>query len=380
MRRLTSALGAAVLLAVALPTGAGASGDEETCFRHTNAERQLAAAISDDRVRKGRRALDLDRHLSRVAQRHVADMASRDDLFRSPDWTLRHRVTRERIVGHNVGYGVSLDGLRSAMLASPSYLENLRTGRFRHVGVAMQQDGGRIWFAAVFEAKTNPGTKLTMCKKNWVDRTLDPSEEPKPDPDPTDEPTPDPTVTPDPDPTVTPDPDPTDNPVTDVTVTAPTSYSAKISWMLPTGTTRARIYREGRLIDNVAVSGTLTYSDYLLWQSTSYDYEVQALGAGGAVIASDTERVTTKAQSGSFPRLYSDTSFWNTPIPNSPAIDPDSSLMVNKALVGYKSSAHLSTSDAWGMGLAYASPLSKLYNVGCTRYGCDRQVSARIPR
>lgn len=352
-----------------MPIGAGAAGDGDlTCFKHSDGERRLAAAISADRVERGRREMNLDRHLSRVAQRHVSAMVSKERLFRSSKAVLRRRVTRERIIGQNVGVGVSLEGLHQAMLSSPSYRENLRNRRFRHVGVALTTKGDRIWFAAVFEARTNPGTRLSMCKKTSVE----------PDPDP--EPTPDPTVTPEPDPTVTPEPDPTTEPIADLSVTAPTSYSARLSWVLPAGTVRAKIFREGRLIDDVAVTGTLGYTDYLLWQSTGYDYEVRAFGPAGGLLASDTARVTTREQTGSFPRFYADNSFWNTRIPSSPAIDPDSSLMVNKALVGYKSSAHLSNSDAWGMGLAYASPLSKLYNVGCTRYGCDEAISARIPR
>jgi hypothetical protein len=381
LRRFTWTLVGAIFFSLFAPGGAGATGDR-TCFRNSDAEKLLASAISSDRVKRDRRRLQLDRQLSRVAQRHVSEMASRDSLFRSRKSVLRRRVTRERVIGQNVGAGVSLDGLRSAMLDSPSYRSNLRDRRFRHVGVAVQQDGNRIWFAAVFEAKTDPGTKLEMCKRRWGNTEPDPDPTPEPtlDPDPTETPDPDPTVSPDP--SITPDPDPTvtPDPVSELSVTAPTSYSAKLSWVLPDATTRAKIFREGRLIDDVAVTGTLTYTDYLLWQSTSYDYEVRAFGPAGGLLASDTNRVTTKAQTSDFPRLYSDGSFWNTPIPSSPAIDPDSSLMVNKALVGYKSSAHLSNSDAWGMGLAYASPLSRLYNVGCTRYGCSESVSARIPR
>lgn len=328
--------------------------------------------ISSDRKERGGRGLELDRHLSRVAQRHVSAMVSRDRLYRTPASVLRRRVTRERILGQNVGVGVSVDGLRSAMVDSPSYRDNIRNDRYRHVGVALREAGGRVWFAAVFEARTDPGTRLVMCRKSSA--VVDP--EPTPT-DPAPEPTPTATTDPAPEPTPT---ETTDPGLSTLEVTAPTSYSARLSWVLPAGATRARIFREGRLIDDVAVTEAFTYTDHLLWQSTSYDYEVRAIDAGGSVLDTQSDKVTTRSQSGNFPRLYSVNSFWNQPIPDGAAVDPDSQAMVNKALVGYKSSAHLSTSDSWGIGLAYADPLSRLYNVGCTRYGCDRAVSARIPR
>jgi hypothetical protein len=69
-------------------------------------------------------------------------------------------------------------------------------------------------------------------------------------------------------------------------VDAPNSFSADLSWASsPAGTDHFEIYRDGRLIDEVPAS-TRSYRDYLLWQSTSYPYELRAVGAGGEVIAS----------------------------------------------------------------------------------------------
>jgi len=81
-----------------------------------------------------------------------------------------------------------------------------------------------------------------------------------------------------------------------------------------------------------------------------------------------------------FPRLYADSSFWNQPIEANPPLDADSAGMVSKALVNYAGNSNLAKSDAWGIPIAYADPNSKLYLVGCDRYGCDKQVSIRIPK
>ena len=376
-RRIIVAVAAAVLTStVPLGQAAQAGGKWASCPQHSSIERNLAQMVQTARATVGNASLNLDQDLSRVAARHSYEMDNHDTLYKTPVRKLRYRVTGEVIVGENVGVGANIADIHRALLNSETYKENIADPRLRHLGVAVRQDDDRYWVTTVFEAKTNPGTVLG-CQKNAT--VPDPDPTPTPDPTPSTDPTPDPTPTPDPDPTPTPDPDPTPD-VGTLSVTAPNSYSARISWVLPAGTVRARILREGRLIDEVVVTGVLEYTDHLLWKSTSYDYEVKAIGPGGGVIDAQTDGVTTKDQIGSFPRLYSDNSFWNTPIESSPAIDPNSSGMVQKALVGYRSSAHLSNSDTWGISLAYASPLSKLYNVGCTRYGCDRAVSARIPR
>jgi len=159
------------------------------------------------------------------------------------------------------------------------------------------------------------------------------------------------------------------------------SYSSQVLWSLPATATRVQILRSGRLIDNFAVAGgtALAYTDYLLWQSTTYSYEVKLLNASGAVIADQTASLTTPAQSGSFPRLYSATSFWNTPIPGSPAIDPNSAGMVSRSLTTYAGSANFAPTNDWGKAIAYANPVSTLFAIACTLYDCGTAVSSHIP-
>jgi hypothetical protein len=162
-------------------------------------------------------------------------------------------------------------------------------------------------------------------------------------------------------------------------VNAPNSFSADLSWAsAPAGTDHLEVYRDGRLIDEVPGS-TRSYRDYLLWQSSSYDYELRAVGARGGVLASHSRTVTTPAQTADFPRPYSDSSPWNTPIGPNPEIDPDSRAIVGYSITPHTGDANLTTSDKWGLGLAYADPSSKRHVVGCDLYGCDESVAGRIP-
>jgi hypothetical protein len=78
-------------------------------------------------------------------------------------------------------------------------------------------------------------------------------------------------------------------------------------------------------------------------------------------------------------RLYASSSFWNTQIPSSPAIDPNSAAIVQAALVAYKPNANFANTDGWGIPIVYARSTDKLYNVACTKYDCGTSISFRIP-
>ena len=165
-----------------------------------------------------------------------------------------------------------------------------------------------------------------------------------------------------------------------LTVQAPNSWSAVVSWAAVDGAARYQILRAGRLLDDFPANGAPRYTDYLLWASSFYAYEVKALAADGKVLADLTGSVATPAQAGSFPRFYSATSFWNTPIASSPSIDPNSGSMVTTSLVAYRSLGVINNGDDWGIPLAYADAHSELYTVQCLLFGCDTTVQFRIPR
>ncbi len=202
-----------------------------------------------------------------------------------------------------------------------------------------------------------------------------------PTPTPTPMPTPAPTPVPTPIPTPTPAPTPAPVPASNLTTQAVNSSSAQILWTLPGNAARVQIFRNGRLIDDFPFPGGagMVYTDYLLWQSTTYAYEVKLLDGGNALIADQTSSLTTPAQAGAFPRLYSATSFWNTPIPAGPALAPNSAAMITASLTNYAGSANFAPTNDWGKAIAYANAVSRLFTVGCTLYDCGTVINFRIP-
>lgn len=169
-------------------------------------------------------------------------------------------------------------------------------------------------------------------------------------------------------------------PGSDFNVQAFDSDRAVMTWAAPEGTARIQVFRNGRLIDDFAAGARNTYTDHLLWPVTTYTYRARFYDGLSNLLAEFSDSVTTPPLSGSFPRLYADSSFWNQAIGPNPSIDPKSSAMVSRALASYADTANFTNSDAWGYPIAFADPNSKLYQVGCSRYDCDKQVSSRIPR
>jgi hypothetical protein len=164
-----------------------------------------------------------------------------------------------------------------------------------------------------------------------------------------------------------------------LSIDASNSSSADLTWTTaPAATKHFEIFREGRLIDEVPAD-TRSYRDYLLWQSSEYRYELRAVAKGNGTIDSQTRTVTTPAQTDVFPRPYSDSSPWNTPIGPDPEVDPESEAIIGFSIAPFRGGAALRTSDRWGLGLAYANPSSRNYVIGCTLYACSRRVEARIP-
>ncbi|MGH2793164.1 MAG: hypothetical protein ACRDKG_02565 [Actinomycetota bacterium] len=78
-------------------------------------------------------------------------------------------------------------------------------------------------------------------------------------------------------------------------------------------------------------------------------------------------------------KLYAANSFWNTKIPSSPAIDPNSAAIVQASLVAYDENANFANTDSWGIAIVKAGSGSKTYSIGCTHFDCDKAVSFRIP-
>jgi hypothetical protein len=152
-------------------------------------------------------------------------------------------------------------------------------------------------------------------------------------------------------------------------------------WPAP-GTARIEIRRDGRPVEAISLTDTMpvSYTDHLLWPSTLFAYEVRAYRESGGLIAEEQVSVTTPRLDGAFPRMYGASSFWNQPIPDNPKLDPGSAAMVSKAIVPFIAASNfVAGSNEWGKPLAYASPNSAVYAIGCTHYDCATRVSFRIP-
>jgi hypothetical protein len=133
------------------------------------------------------------------------------------------------------------------------------------------------------------------------------------------------------------------------------------------------------VLESASAGAGSSLTDRLLWPGRSFSYRVRVLSSAGVALVDESASVKTPPSTSSVPRLYSSGSFWNQPIASNATLDAASATMIQKSFVAYRSSANFSNSKSWGIPLAYATELSKTYNVACTRYDCGTSVSFRIP-
>src|ERR1039458_6733970 len=110
--------------------------------------------------------------------------------------------------------------------------------------------------------------------------------------------------------------------------------------------------------------------DLKLW---SLMFILAASAASGQVMTnSNAQRPIPVPEAAQYVRFYSPTSFWNTPLPADPPLDPNSAAMVQASLVRFKSHVSLAN-DAWGMSLAYAHSTDKVYTVRSEEHTSELQ-------
>lgn len=148
-----------VVMAVAmLPAGGKlVRADEDsggTRFRFKRAERCLMHRINRARVNHGRRRLEPDKQLAYVARRHARDMASSGGVWH--DSTIGWKVTRWRRLAQNTGRGASCASLSRSFMASRTH-RNTILGRFKYIGVGVENRDGRLFVQELFESRRNPG-------------------------------------------------------------------------------------------------------------------------------------------------------------------------------------------------------------------------------
>ena len=141
---------------------AGAQTSQGGCWEVKGAERGFAKRINDVRGVAKRGMLRLDPELSKAARLHTREMPNQGKVSRTPSDKLSRRVSNWSVLGENVGVGGDVEGRHEAFMASPTRAENVLYDSFRHVGVGTVKKDGKLWVTVIFEARTNPGTTLSM--------------------------------------------------------------------------------------------------------------------------------------------------------------------------------------------------------------------------
>ena len=158
-KRLCGGALATVLIGVSAPSPTATAAG---CWRFKPAELRFARKLNHARASHGVSKLHLDRQLSKVARRHSWEMESRKSLYHTPLPILGRRVTKWRILGENIGWGSSVRSLHRAFMRSAAHRANMLLPRYRHVGLGVRRHNGKLWVTVVFEATSNPGTRLPM--------------------------------------------------------------------------------------------------------------------------------------------------------------------------------------------------------------------------
>jgi uncharacterized protein YkwD len=153
-KRFLSASLASLLLATLIPTTSASA----ACYSPGKRERRFASLINV--ARSSVQDLRLDPELSKVAKVHTRAMVKENSLFHTPSDTLRRRVTNWTTLGENVGVGSTVTSLHEAFMNSPAHRDNILYSSFRHVGVGVMREDGRMWVTVIFEARSDPGSPL----------------------------------------------------------------------------------------------------------------------------------------------------------------------------------------------------------------------------
>ncbi|HET7481894.1 MAG TPA: CAP domain-containing protein [Actinomycetota bacterium] len=148
----------ASLLVVSSSTTAAAG----ACWSPKPEEQQFRSAMNLARSANGESQLQLDPELSKAARLHTREMTAKDLLYHTPDSSLTNRVTHWSVLGENVGVGGTVDSLHDAFMNSSPHRANILYSQFRYVGIGVREAEGRMWVTVIFEASSDPGTRLPM--------------------------------------------------------------------------------------------------------------------------------------------------------------------------------------------------------------------------
>lgn len=151
-----------LLLFSVLPASSSVAGGDNRCYRWKRTEKKFARKMNAARSSRDIGKLSLDPELSKAAKAHTYEMLKKETLYHTPSDLLTRRVTRWSLLGENVGVGGGVDSLHKAFMDSPAHKENILLNAFKHVGVGVVKEDGRMWVTVIFENLEDPGTTLDM--------------------------------------------------------------------------------------------------------------------------------------------------------------------------------------------------------------------------
>ena len=137
-------LGALALVVVTVPAAA-AAGTNGGALRATQPELDFVAMLNAERAQAGLSPMIVDASMTVAARDWSESMAGGGFLAHAPDITVG-APNGWRLVGENVGRGLSAEGLMDAFMASPGHRANVLDASFDRVGVGVAiGDDGRIY-------------------------------------------------------------------------------------------------------------------------------------------------------------------------------------------------------------------------------------------
>jgi len=111
---------------------------------------EMLQLTNGDRADKDRKALKLDRELSRYATKHSREMADAGYLFHSEDLVGVLDGVEWSMGGENVGVGSSLVGLEDSFMASKPHRKNILQDGYDHVALGVVKSDGTLWVTVIF--------------------------------------------------------------------------------------------------------------------------------------------------------------------------------------------------------------------------------------
>jgi uncharacterized protein YkwD len=111
---------------------------------------EMLQLTNEDRADKDRKALKLDRELSRYATKHSSEMADAGYLYHSEDLMGVLDGVEWSMGGENVGVGSSLTDLEDSFMASKPHRKNILQEGYDHVALGVVKSDGTLWVTVIF--------------------------------------------------------------------------------------------------------------------------------------------------------------------------------------------------------------------------------------